>query len=94
MEGGFFLGPRWTRHSQSAYMDARAQLEAERNCLEVELLTLEREWLFELRQRGDASVLSLQIDALFSSLELVNAQLAAIRHGDATRQGHARPAGG
>lgn len=66
-------------------MDARTQLEAERNRLEVQLLALEQKWLQALQERGDASGLSLRIDGLFSSLGQVNAELAAIRHRDALR---------
>ena len=68
-------------------MDARTQLEAERNSLEVELLAVEREWLQALQERSDAaSRLSLHIESLFTSLELVNVELAAIRHRDESRR--------
>ena len=68
-------------------MDARTQLEAERNCLEMELLVVEQEWLYALQERSDAaSRLSLHIESLFTSLELVNTELAAIRHRDDLRR--------
>lgn len=68
-------------------MDARTQLEAERNSLEVELLAVEREWLQALQERSDAaSRLSLQIESLFFSLGLINVELAAIRRRDDLRR--------
>ncbi|NML19183.1 hypothetical protein [Azohydromonas caseinilytica] len=86
-KGGFSRGLNGPRLAAAAGMDARIQLEAERNSLEVELLALEREWLQALQERSDAtSRLSLHIESLFTSLELVNVELAAIRHRDESRR--------
>jgi hypothetical protein len=63
-------------------MDARAQLDAERDRLEAELLDLEQQRLRLMSEDGDAVDSGLRIESLLSSLGLVNAELAAIRQRD------------
>jgi hypothetical protein len=69
-------------------MDAHIHLQVERDRLEAALLGLEQEWLSLMPEDDDALGLcrdqdrdrGLRIASLLSSLGLVNAELAAMRH--------------
>jgi hypothetical protein len=66
-------------------MDARTQLEAERERLETALLSLEQGRL-RLVMKGSGEVeAGVDVESLLASLGLVNAELAAIRHRDESR---------
>jgi hypothetical protein len=62
-------------------MDARVQLEAERNRLEAVLLAIEQKRM-HLMLVDDRDALDQWVEALLLSLGLVNAELASIRHRD------------
>lgn len=65
-------------------MDARAQLETERNRLEAVLLAIEQKRM-HLMLVDDRCALDQWVEALLLSLGLVNAELASIRHRDENR---------
>lgn len=67
-------------------MDARTQLQAERDRLEAQLLELEQEWQRLMPEDDELGLCrdqdrerSLRTASLLSSLGLVNAELAAMR---------------